>query len=238
MKDPKNILKKNDPLTWTHYILLRDVEDNKERARYERFALTNKLNVEELEQGIASGEVRRRLTSDPGKPVDSGLFGSSSDFINDSEVLAFLEINNDGEHEKETSKNPLSEIALDTYAKGLISLEHGHSLAFKNKTVTVKGETHSIDLVFFNYNLNCFFLVKFLDHVPDRDDQESLIKSTNAFNRQNRPKGMNLSLGILIGKDSGKYLVVPAMKFTQVGIKSFYESYHGYIIDFANAFKI
>lgn len=216
-------------LTWPHYRILHYVGDTELRSWYETQAISNGWSVHELRVAI--------MSEHHDGPEDAAIAQKSPDcvlsddeFVRDLDVLGFLGAND--------HRGPIAEprrCVMDTFADHLIGLNKGYSLASRDKVSVLKGTAYVTDLVFFNYILDCFILVRFIGHEPDASDSDHMIDSIDAFNRRNRPKGKKQTLGILIGYECTTFHITPAMKFNRTNIEAFYGTYHEYLQDFAGA---
>lgn len=136
-------------LSWTHYRQLSRVEEPDKRALYANHAVENGWDTRTLQRNIATNYMGRYIaTSETAKqqPANS---------IKDPYIFEFLGL---------SPSASISELHLET---ALISnlqqfmMELGKGFAFVARQQHIVTETCDfyIDLVFYNYYLNCFVLV-------------------------------------------------------------------------------
>ena len=218
-------------ITWSHYLILMRIDNETERMWYLNETAAHAWDASTLQHNVDSQQYYRRLDNSESTKTDKQVQSFESKYMSLAGNRMISE--SLGLYIPREPIVDLRKILMDVFSDSLISSDGGYSLAFKNKVSDFKGKTYVSDLVFFNYNLDCFIIVDFLGYKPDKSDQDCMIESIDAFNRKNRPKGKDQTLGILIGYDGGNFHITPAMKFNKTNIEIFYRSYQKHIQDFA-----
>lgn len=149
-------------LSWSHFQRVLRVSSPEARMYYLTEAAQNNWSVRTLDRNISTLYYHRLLSSQLQEPVIDEMREKTEKFDNDTfefiknpTVLEFLRLPaNTGVTEKELEKALLSNIQH-------FLLELGKGFAFVARQQLVRTETNDfyIDLVFYNYILNCFVLI-------------------------------------------------------------------------------
>ena len=147
-------------LSWTHYRLLLRVEKEEPRNFYMIESISNNWSTRELERQINSLLYERLALSKNKKDVKKlSLAGQAIqkpiDIVKDPYVLEFLGLD---ENKKYLEKD-IEQALIDKLQNFLLELGKGFSFVSRQKRITVDGDHYYIDLVFYNYLLNCFVLI-------------------------------------------------------------------------------
>jgi len=148
-------------LSWTHYRLLMRVVKNTTRDFYIREAIAGKWSTRELERQINSMYFERLLMSKDKKVLiqqteNENPIMQPDQIIKDPFVLEFLKIKHDGK----LSENELETALINKLQQFLLELGKGFSLVGRQYRITTEtGKHFYVDLVFYNYILNCFLLI-------------------------------------------------------------------------------
>ena len=147
-------------LTWTHYRLLLRVERQEVRQFYLDECIAANWSTRQLERQINSFYYERLLSSrNKGlvkaeiKKLETGP--TPQDIIKDPYVLEFLGL----KESKAYLENELEQGLIDKLHDFLLELGKGFSFVARQKRITIDGDHFYIDLVFYNYILNCFVLI-------------------------------------------------------------------------------
>lgn len=130
-------------LSWSHYQLLSEVEDDDARTFYTDEALINNWNVLQLKRQIQSKHFERRSDFEPLK-----------DILQNEYVLEFTKT-------KATDSESVLEAKLIEQLQTLLT-ELGTGFSFvaqQKRIVTPAGNTYIIDLVFYHFVKKCFVLI-------------------------------------------------------------------------------
>ena len=147
-------------LTWTHYRLLLRVERQEVRQFYLDECIAANWSTRQLERQINSFYYERLLSSRHKglvkteiKKLEPGP--TPQDIIKDPYVLEFLGL----KESKAYLENELEQGLIDKLHDFLLELGKGFSFVARQKRITIDGDHFYIDLVFYNYILNCFVLI-------------------------------------------------------------------------------
>ncbi len=149
-------------LSWSHYRLLIRIDNDDRRAFYLKECAEQNWSVRQLERQINSFFYERLLkTPDSGKDeIKNEIFKLEPKpdpeyILKDPYVLEFLDIaENKNYHESD-----LEQALIDNLQTFLLELGKGFSFVDRQKRISADGEHFYIDLVFFNYILNCFVVI-------------------------------------------------------------------------------
>lgn len=149
-------------LSWSHYRRLIRVDNNERRAFYLRECAEQNWSVRQLERQIDSFFYERLLkTPESGKTEISNEIQKLEPKIDpeyilkDPYILEFLDL----AENKKYHENELEQALIDNLQKFLLELGKGFSFVDRQKRITADSDHFYIDLVFFNYILNCFVVI-------------------------------------------------------------------------------
>ena len=149
-------------LTWTHYRLLMRVENENARNFYIEECIKSNWSTRQLERQITTLFYERLLSSKDKEKVSKEIFKlepqikKAEDIIKDPYILEFLGL---PENTNFLEKN-LEQALIDHLQKFLLELGRGFSFVARQKRIIFDGRHFYIDLVFYNYLLKCFVLIK------------------------------------------------------------------------------
>ena len=157
---PKNIrtvsgLLPNFPLSWSHYIRLLSVADNKARQFYEAEALNGGWSVRQLDRQIGTQfyqrtKVVRRAVIAKTEPSDTL---TPDDHIRDPLVLEFLGLKD------EYSESELEEALIHHLEHFLLELGDDFTFVARQKRLRVGDQWYRVDLLLFHRRLRCLILI-------------------------------------------------------------------------------
>lgn len=137
-------------LSWTHYRILSRIENQLLRTRYVSHAIEGNWNTRTLQRNIDSHYLDRLL-----QPAEEGPI-ETSHFIKDPYIFEFLGLSTDT-RQTETQ----IETALITHLQQfLMELGKGFAFVARQQHIVTDTSDFYIDLVFYNYFLKCFVLLK------------------------------------------------------------------------------
>lgn len=200
-------------LSWSHYRLLMQVEDQIARAWYMKEAAAQHWSTRQLERQISVLYYERLLASSKKTPVRKEAATKLSalepeQFIRDPYVLEFLDLKD----YPALRESVVEQAIIDNLKAFLLELGKGFSFVARQKRMRFEDEDFYVDLVFYNYLLKCFVLVDLkvgkLTH-QDIGQMDSYVRMLDAHSR---PEGDNPPIGlILCSKKNGaiaKYSVL------------------------------
>jgi predicted nuclease of restriction endonuclease-like (RecB) superfamily len=142
------------PLSWSHYVRLLTVADDKARDYYEHETLRGGWSVRELDRQIATKAYHRLR----GKRGRSAISRSASDpnpdeHIRDPFVLEFLDLKD------EYSESDLEEALIRELERFLLELGNDFAFVARQKRLRIGTEWYRVDLLFFHRRLRCLLIV-------------------------------------------------------------------------------
>ena len=149
-------------LSWTHYTVLLNIFNKDAREWYEKEAIAGSWSVRTLQNNVYTQAYDRVLLTHNKELVEKDLISKVDpekekrlEFVKNPVILDFLGI-------ADTTNYTESDIekAIITHIQSFL-LEMGKGYCFVGRQARIHTEKHDyfIDLVFFNYILNCFVLV-------------------------------------------------------------------------------
>ena len=193
-------------LSWSHYRLIINVEEEQARIFYMNKAADNHWSVQQLSQQIESRYFHWTLSVktkelENQELHEEDLHYESSDLIRDPYLLGFLNI----KPFKSNLKFELEWAVLDRIQDFMLELANGFCLVSRQKhQPTVQNEHYHIDLVFYNYLLRCFVLINFRFGALTDEDVLVMDRYTHMYDDKFKPKDDNPTFGIIICSNDGQ----------------------------------
>ena len=190
-------------LTWSHYRLLLSIKNENERNYYINQVILNHLSVRELINLIKSKAYERLSYADKEniKLIENNSTLTIEDMIKDPILI---------KANKETNK--LDEKTLHKYIISMLEerfLELGTGFALIGHEYKIKIGNHvfKIDLLFFNYELNCFIVIELKVKEYHPKDIGQLQLYVNYANQNIKKSYHKDTIGLLIVKKKDKYVI-------------------------------
>lgn len=202
-------------LSWSHYERLMRVNNLEARKWYEREAKEQMWGYRTLDRNISTLYYERMLMSQVKEPVIQEMQEKTKEFQHDKlefiknpTVLEFLGLpNNKGYKEQE-----LEQAILDNLQEFLMEMGKGFAFVGRQELVRTDTEDYYIDLVFFNYLLNCFVLVDLKVGKITHQDVGQMDMYVRMFDELKRGEGHNPTIGIVLcsetSKDMARYSIL------------------------------
>lgn len=186
-------------LSWSHYLLLMNIEDEKIRTFYLCETVKSGWSVRQLERQINTMFYQRLLASRDKESVSKEIQRSSpkpeyENIIRDPYVLEFLDLP-PNEHYYESV---LEEALITHLQKFLLELGRGFSFVARQKHFNIDGRHFYIDLVFYNYITKCFVLIDLKTGDLMHQDIGQMQMYVNYYTRHMMNEGDNPPIGILL----------------------------------------
>ena len=194
-------------LSWTHYVELIELEDDKERKFYEVKIITNSWSVRELTKQIKSKlyqntnqkEITNISKITPATTTDlQKLFKSEYN-------LNFLEIS---ENHKEKE---LEDKIVNNIVNFLKELGGEFSFLDRQVPILIDGRKHFIDLVLFHRGIPCIVLVDLKAKKLDSRDIGQMNKYLGYFRNNRQYIHEQDAIGLIICSEAGREEVVYAL---------------------------
>lgn len=192
-------------LTWTHFRHLLRVDDEKVRMWYMNEASTQLWSTRELERNINSQYYHRLLSNQKDKSaevVDINAEVSQEDkqleFIKNPVVAEYLGL----KPNREFLESELEDAIIRHIEKFLMELGKGYALVDRQMHIPTEKNDYYIDLVFYNYILQCFVLVDLKTEKITYEDVGQMSMYRKMFDEKYRPQGHNPTFGLILCADT------------------------------------
>jgi predicted nuclease of restriction endonuclease-like (RecB) superfamily len=150
----------NFPLSWSHYVRLVSVENQKARAFYETEALRGGWSVRQLDRQISTLFYERTAMSKDktamlrkGKKVGPGEETSPEQELKDPYVLEFLDLKD------EYSESDLEEALIHNLENFLMELGGDFAFVGRQRRLRIGDEWYRVDLLLFHRKLRCLVVI-------------------------------------------------------------------------------
>ena len=193
-------------LSWSHYRLIINVEEEQAHNFYMNKAADNHWSVQQLTQQIESKYYAESLSDSMKEVENDGILMDKlpckpSDLLRDPYLLEFIDFmpgNLNLKHE-------LEQAVLDKIHDFLLEIANGFCLVSRQKhSATEQNEHYHIDLVFYNYLLRCFVIINLRLGITTEEDEQILDRYVQMYDDKIRPKDDNPTFGILICSHDGE----------------------------------
>lgn len=208
LKEIQDIFINKQVLSWSHYICLIALKDDKERSFYELEANKANWSVRELKRQISSSLYERlALSKDQNSIKELAKKGqiilTPKDVVKDPYVLEFL-----GLEEKTTySELDLETAIINKLEYFLLELGKGFLFEARQKRFTFDEDHYFVDLVFYNRFLKCFTLIDLKIGELKHQDLGQMQMYVNYYDRYVKKEDENPTIGIIICKKKNDALV-------------------------------
>lgn len=195
-------------LTWTHYIFLMRIDDEKERRFYEIESERYNWSVRELKRQYDSAlYTRLALSRDKDgvlKLSEQGqIIEKPKDIIKDPYILEFLGLPELHQY----SESELEEEIINKLEHFLLELGHGFTFVARQNRITFDDKHFRIDLVFYNRILKCFVLIDLKIGELKHQDLGQMQMYVNYYDREMRLEDENKTIGIVLCQNKSDLVV-------------------------------
>ena len=195
-------------LSWSHYVKLMRISDEKERAFYTEECAKSAWSVRQLERQIHTMYYQRLLSSQDKAPVAAEIQTTEpkpeyEKIVKDPYVMEFLQIKPD----THVFESDLEQALIDHLQQFLLELGRGFSFVARQKRFTLDGQNFYIDLVFYNYILKCFVLIDLKMGQLTHQDIGQMQMYVNYYTRELMNEGDNPPIGIVLCADKSDAIV-------------------------------
>ncbi|MEO6232820.1 MAG: PDDEXK nuclease domain-containing protein [Ferruginibacter sp.] len=189
-------------LSWSHYILLTNIENAIERKFYQIEAAAENWSLRELKRqyesalferlALSRNKARVKELSKKGHRVDK-----PSDAIKDPYILEFLDL-----QEREFySENDLEKAIINKLEHFLLELGKGFLFVDRQKRIKLDGDDYKIDLVFYHRLLRCFVLIDLKIGTLKHLDLGQMQMYVNYYDEEIKAGDENKNIGIILCKN-------------------------------------
>ncbi|WP_409417026.1 YhcG family protein [Flavobacterium sp. PS2] len=195
-------------LTWSHYVFLMRIDDEKERLFYEIESEKHNWSVRELKRQYDSALYSRLSLSCDKEGVlklsEKGqIIEKPKDIIKDPYILEFLGLPELHQY----SELQLEEEIINKLEHFLLELGHGFTFVARQKRITFDDKHFRIDLVFYNRILKCFVLIDLKIGELKHQDLGQMQMYVNYYDREMRLEDENKTIGIILCQNKSEAVV-------------------------------
>lgn len=192
-------------LSWSHYVVLLQVNDEKARVWYEKEAAEQTWSVRTLQRNISSQYYYRMLQTQKREIVESEMKDLTTEyqsdkleFIKNPVIAEFLGLaSNTDFTESDFEKSILSNLQ-----KFLMELGKGYAFVARQQHIHTEKQDYFIDLVFYNYILKCFVLIDLKTQKITHQDVGQMDMYIRMYDELKRSEGDNPTIGIVLCADT------------------------------------
>ena len=195
-------------LTWTHYVFLMRIEDEKERRFYEIESEKYNWSVRELKRQYDSALYTRLVLSRDKEGVlklseQGQIIEKPKDIIKDPYILEFLGLPELHQY----SESELEEEIINKLENFLLELGHGFTFVARQQRITFDDKHFRIDLVFYNRILKSFVLIDLKIGELKHQDLGQMQMYVNYYDREKRLEDENTTIGIVLCQNKSNLVV-------------------------------
>ncbi|WP_202701332.1 YhcG family protein [Flavobacterium sp. UGB4466] len=195
-------------LTWTHYIFLMRIEDEKERRFYEIESEKYNWSVRELKRQYDTALYTRLALSRDKEGIlelseQGQIIEKPKDIIKDPYILEFLGLPELNQY----SESQLEEEIINKLEHFLLELGHGFTFVARQNRITFDDKHFRIDLVFYNRILRCFVLIDLKIGELKHQDLGQMQMYVNYYDREMRLEDENKTIGIVLCQNKSEAVV-------------------------------
>nr|WP_264526389.1 PDDEXK nuclease domain-containing protein [Flavobacterium sp. N502536] len=195
-------------LTWTHYIFLMRIDDEKERRFYEIESEKHNWSVRELKRQYDTALYTRLALSRDKEGIlklseQGQIIEKPKDIIKDPYILEFLGLPELNQY----SESQLEEEIINKLEHFLLELGHGFTFVARQNRITFDDKHFRIDLVFYNRILKCFVLIDLKIGELKHQDLGQMQMYVNYYDREMRLEDENKTIGIVLCQNKSESVV-------------------------------
>jgi len=188
-------------LTWSHYRSLIRVLNPKARAYYLNEAANQFWKTRTLDRNISTQYFERLALSQIKEPVINEMLEKTQEFqenkyefIKNPYLLEFIGIPKDVGYLETDLENAL----ITHIQQFLLELGKGYAFVARQKMIRTETNEYFIDLVFYNFILNCFVLIDLKTTKITHQDVGQMDMYVKMFDDLQKAKTDNPTLGIIL----------------------------------------
>ena len=187
-------------LTWSNIRILLPIKNENKRNYYINMCIKKNLSARELKKEIKNNAFERLSLADR---ENIKLISDKNEVLTIKDTLkdpVLIPINEDLDN---VSEEKLAKIIRKELEIFLLELGCGYTYAGKEVRM---GESYC-DLLFFNYEFNCFVVIELKTRKIKKEDIGQLEYYVNYVDENMRKESFNPTIGVLVAKE-GNYLVM------------------------------
>jgi len=195
-------------LSWSHYLKLMRIDDDKERNFYEIESSKNNWSLRELQRQYDTAlytrlSLSRNQDEIPELSTKGQILQKPKDAIKDPYILEFLGLPD----EKSYSENELEQKLIDKLEHFLLELGTGFTFVARQNRISFEEKHFKIDLVFYNRILKCFVLIDLKIGELKHQDIGQMQMYVNYYDREVKLSDENKTIGIILCQDKSEAVV-------------------------------
>ena len=195
-------------LSWSHYVFLSKINDERERHFYEIEASGNNWSLPELKRQFDSSLYERLALSRDKEKIrelsEKGqLIARPEDMMKNPLVLEFLGLSEKSEY----SETDLETAIIDKIEHFLLELGKGFLFEARQKRFSFDSDHYFVDLVFYNRLLRCYVLIDLKIGKLTHQDLGQMQMYVNYYDRFVKTGEEHPTVGIVICKTKKDALV-------------------------------
>jgi len=195
-------------LSWSHYLLLMNIDNRDERRFYEIESRENQWSLSELKRQFNSGIYERLALSRDKKGVralaEKGhIIGNPQDVLKDPYVLEFLGLDENTHY----SESDLESAIIDRLETFLLELGKGFLFEARQKRFTFDADHYFVDLVFYNRILRCYVLIDLKIGKITHENLGQMQMYVHYYDREVKLPDENPTVGIILCRTKNDALV-------------------------------
>ena len=188
--------------------MLIQINDKDKREFYELESVKNSWTGRELERQINSSLYERLLLSNDKKSVlaiarNERLPEIPQEIVKDPMILEFLGL----EKKPQYYEKDLESALIKHLQEFLLELGNGFSFVARQKRLLIEDDEFFADLVFYNRLLRCFVVIEIKTQKISHQDIGQLQMYVNYFDRFEKLKDENPTIGILLCAEKNNEMV-------------------------------
>ena len=191
-------------LSWTHYRIILQESDTEARAWYENEAANEMWGTRTLQRNVSTQYYHRLLKSQNKEVVRNEMKEKTSslqdklEYLKNPVIAEFLGFKNNPDYTESTLEKGI----IDHLIPFLMEFGKGFAFGDRQKHIHTEKQDYYIDLVFYNYHLQCFVLVDLKTTKLNYQDVGQMDMYVKMYDELIRPEGHNPTIGILLCADT------------------------------------
>lgn len=195
-------------LTWTHYLFLMRIDDEKERSFYEIETEKYNWSVRELKRQYNSALYTRLALSRDKEGIlklseEGQIVEKPKDLIKDPYILEFLGLPELHHY----SESQLEQEIINKLEHFLLELGHGFAFVARQQRISFDDKHFYIDLVFYNRVLRSFVIIDLKIGDLKHQDLGQMQMYVNYYDRKMRLEGENKTIGLVLCQNKSDFVV-------------------------------
>ena len=201
MNEPRT---QSELLSWTHYRVLIQVEDESARKWYAREAYGQMWSVRTLQRNVSSQYYYRMLKTQDKTGIEDEMkrltspYQDKLEFVKNPVIAEFLGMQEDVSYHE----SDLEQCIIDNLQKFMMELGKGYAFVARQQHIRTEKEDYYIDLVFYNYILKCFVLVDLKTQKITHQDVGQMDMYIRMYDDLKKRSDDNPTLGIVLCTDT------------------------------------